>query len=196
MQNNNIELNKTIKEKKLNQNAKVIWFTGLPCSGKTTLAKLFENNLFENNFTVIAIDGDIVRTGLNKDLGFSANSRYENIRRIAEVAKILIENGIIVIVSLVSPTIELRNMAKEIVGENDFIEVFINAPLDICEKRDIKGMYKKARQGVIKDFTGIDAIYEKPEKPFLEIKTGELSIEESINTLNIRIIPAIIKLKI
>lgn len=184
-------LNKTIKEKKLKQKAKVIWFTGLPCSGKTTLAQLFENKLFENNFTIITIDGDIIRTGLNKDLGFSINSRSENIRRIAEVAKIMIDNGIIVITSLVSPSIEVRNMAKDIIGENDFLEVFINAPLNVCETRDVKGMYKKARQGVIKDFTGVDAIYENPEKPFLEIKTDKLSIEESIILLENKIFPII-----
>ncbi len=191
MQINNIEINKKRKEKKTNQKAKVIWFTGLPCSGKTTLAKSFENKLFENNFIVIAIDGDIVRTGLNKDLGFSANSRSENIRRIAEVSKIMIENGIIVIVSLVSPTIEQRNLAKGIIGENDFLEVFINAPLNVCETRDVKGMYKKARQGVIKDFTGVDAVYENPENPFLEIKTAELSIKDSIRILENTIIPLI-----
>ncbi len=186
---NHIEQNKIIKENFLNQKAKVIWFTGLPCSGKTTLARHFENKLLENNIISVVIDGDIVRTGLNKDLGFSANSRFENIRRIAEVSKILIENGIIVIVSLVSPTTELRNMAKEIIGENDFLEVFVNAPLKVCETRDVKGMYKKARQGIIKEFTGIDSTYEIPQNPFLEILTAEFSIEESSYLLIETILP-------
>ena len=136
----NAPIDRISKEKLLHQKAKVIWFTGLPCSGKTTLALHFEKALFELNMHTVVIDGDIVRKGLNRDLNFSAEARTENIRRIAEVSKLLINNGIIVIVSLVSPLTELRTMAREIIGSTDFLEIFVNAPLAVCEERDVKGM--------------------------------------------------------
>jgi len=179
------------KEQLLHQKARVIWFTGLPCSGKTTLALHFEKALFELQMASVIIDGDIVRKGLNKDLNFSIDSRTENIRRIAELSKLLINNGIIVIVSLVSPFNELRFMAKNIIGADDFIEVFVNAPLDVCEQRDVKGMYKKARLGEIKGFTGIDSVYENPEIPYLEILTANNSIEASIEIMMKKLLPCL-----
>jgi len=188
-QNNISPIDRCSKEKLLHQKAKVIWFTGLPCSGKTTLALHFEKALFNNQKATLVIDGDIVRNGLNKDLNFSVNSRSENIRRIAEVSKLLLNNGIIVIVSLVSPLTELREMAKEIIGASDFIEIYVNAPIEVCEKRDVKGMYKKARLGEIKDFTGIQSAYEKPQHPFLEILTADDSIDDSLEILVQKILP-------
>ncbi|MFZ4414231.1 MAG: adenylyl-sulfate kinase [Bacteroidales bacterium] len=179
------------KEKFLHQHAKVIWFTGLPCSGKTTLAINFEKKLFELNYFAVILDGDLMRTGLSSDLGFSATARTENIRRIAEVAKQYVQNGIIVLVSLVSPYREMRMLAKEIIGEDDFMEVFVNASLMVCEQRDIKGMYEKARNGLIKQFTGIDSAYEIPDQPFMEILTEKDSIEASVSLLTDRMIPLI-----
>ncbi|MEI6696590.1 MAG: adenylyl-sulfate kinase [Bacteroidota bacterium] len=179
------------KEKFLHQHAKVIWFTGLPCSGKTTLAINFEKKLFELNYFAVILDGDLMRTGLSSDLGFSATARTENIRRIAEVAKQYVQNGIIVLVSLVSPYREMRMLAKEIIGEDDFMEVFVNASLMVCEQRDIKGMYEKARKGILKQFTGIDSAYEIPDQPFMEILTEKDSIEASVSLLTDRMIPLI-----
>jgi adenylylsulfate kinase len=179
------------KEKFLNQHAKVIWFTGLPCSGKTTLTENFEKELFKLKFFSVVLDGDLLRTGLNNNLGFSENDRTENIRRIAEVSKQYVQNGIIVLVSVVSPHKNMRKLAKEIIGKDDFLEIFVNAPLSICEQRDVKGMYLKARKGIIKQFTGIDAPYEIPENPFLEIATEKHSIAESIAILSSKIIPII-----
>ncbi len=179
------------KEQFLHQHAKVIWFTGLPCSGKTTLAFHFEKKLFELNYFAVILDGDLMRTGLSSDLGFSATARTENIRRIAEVAKQYVQNGIIVLVSLVSPYREMRMHAKEIIGDDDFMEVFVNASLMVCEQRDIKGMYEKARKGIIKQFTGIDSAYEIPDQPFMEILTEKDSIEASVSLLADRMIPLI-----
>ena len=180
------------KENILKQKAKVIWFTGLPCSGKTTLATEFENLLLSKKIISVVFDGDNIRKNLNKDLDFSSEGRYENIRRIAELSKIMISNGIIVIVSLVSPTIKKRELAKDIIGKDDFVEVYVNAPLTVCEQRDIKGMYKKARNGEIKQFTGIDAIYEEPRNPNLIILTNEISINDSVNVLENKVLPLLI----
>jgi adenylylsulfate kinase len=171
------------KEINLKQKSKVIWFTGLPCSGKTTLSVNLEEYLIENNFTTIIIDGDFIRNSLNKDLDFSINARYENVRRVAELSKLLIDNGIIVIVCLISPLRELRKMAEDIIGKEDFIEIYVNAPLAVCENRDVKGMYKKARAGEIKQFTGVDSIYEAPLNPSLEILTKDNSITDSVGVL-------------
>lgn len=182
------------KESFLNQNAKAIWLTGLSGAGKTTLSIALEQELFKRGFLCHIIDGDNVRNKLNKDLGFTDNDRSENIRRIAEVSSMFINAGIITINAFVSPTTKIRNIAKNIIGENDFLEVFINSSLETCEKRDIKGLYKKARIGEIKEFTGISSPYEKPINPFTEIKTDDLSIEQSINLLLDKIIPVITKI--
>ncbi len=170
-----------VKEEILRQSAKVIWFTGLSGSGKTTLASNLEKELFFRRFFCQVLDGDNIRTGISNNLGFSENDRLENIRRIAEVSKLLINTGMITICSFISPTDQIRNMARTIIGENDFIEVFLNPPLEVCEKRDVKGLYKKARTGEIPNFTGISAPFEAPKNPYLEIDTSVTSIKDSVD---------------
>jgi adenylylsulfate kinase len=165
------------KEKRINQKGLVIWFTGLSGSGKSTLALELEKGLVENGYLTEVLDGDKIRNGLNSDLGFSAKDRLENIRRIAEVSKLFCNTGIITLSAFISPTIEIRKMAREIIGNNDFFEVFVNTPLGICEERDVKGLYKKARAGFIQDFTGISAPYEEPINPDIDIKTENRSVE-------------------
>ena len=172
-----------VKEEILRQSAKVIWFTGLSSSGKTTLASNLEKELFFRRFFCQVLDGDNIRAGINNNLGFSEEDRLENIRRIAEVSKLLINTGIITICSFISPTDEIRSMARNIIGERDFIEIFLNPPLEICEQRDTKGLYQKARSGEIKDFTGISAPFEAPTHPDLEIDTSVYSIKESVDMI-------------
>lgn len=179
------------KEEVLNQRAKVLWFTGLSGSGKSTIAFHLEKELFNRGFVTQLFDGDIIRKGLNKDLGFSIKDREENIRRIAEVTKIFINNGIIVINCFVSPTIKMREFAKNIIGKDDFFEVFVNTPLSICEERDVKGLYAKARKGLVKDFTGIDSPYEPPENPDIEISGNKQTVEQSIARILDYILPKI-----
>src|SRR6187399_342383 len=153
------------RETRLGQHAKVLWFTGLSGSGKSTLAIGLERQLFDKGYNIVVLDGDNIRTGINSNLSFSPDDRVENIRRIAEVAKLFLSNGIICIVSFISPTRDMRSMAKDIIGPEDFVEVFIDTPIEICEARDVKGLYKKARAGEIQDFTGIHAPYEPPVHP-------------------------------
>lgn len=179
------------KEELLKQNAKVIWMTGLSGSGKTTIAIVLEQQLRDRGFLTQILDGDNVRAGVNNNLGFSAEDRTENIRRIAEVSKLFLNCGIITINCFVSPTIEIRKNAKQIIGEENFLEVFVNTPIEICEQRDVKGLYKKARAGEIKDFTGIDAPFEAPITPNIDIKTVDLAIEESANQILEYILPLI-----
>lgn len=167
------------REQRLNQKSKVLWLTGLSGSGKSTIARQLEQALFQKGFFPQVLDGDNIRSGINNNLGFQEMDRIENIRRIAEISKLYLHSGIICINSFISPTQAIRAMAKEIIGEEDFIEIYINAPLAVCEKRDVKGLYKKARKGEIKGFTGIDAPYEAPDHPSLEIKTDQLSIVEA-----------------
>ncbi len=184
-------LQKEDREKRLGQKSKVLWLTGLSGSGKSTIAQELERKLYNEGFFPQVLDGDNIRIGINNNLGFSIEDRKENIRRISEVAKLYLNSGIITINSFISPTIEIRNFAKEVIGEENFIEVFINTPLEICEQRDVKGLYKKARAGEIKGFTGIDSPYEAPESPDLEVKTAELSIEESAQKIYDYILPFI-----
>ena len=172
-----------VKEEILRQSAKVIWFTGLSSSGKTTLASNLEKELFFRRFFCQVLDGDNIRAGINNNLGFSEEDRLENIRRIAEVSKLLINTGIITICSFISPTDEIRDMARNIIGKNDFIEIFLNPPLEVCEQRDTKGLYQRARAGEIKDFTGISAPFEAPAHPDLEIDTSVYSIKESVDMI-------------
>ena len=172
-----------VKEEILRQSAKVIWFTGLSGSGKTTLASNLEKELFFRRFFCQVLDGDNIRTGINNNLGFSEIDRLENIRRISEVSKLLINTGMITICSFISPTDEIRNLARKIIGKKDFIEIFLNAPLEVCEKRDTKGLYKKARAGLIKDFTGISSPFEAPQDPDLEIDTSTMGIKESVDLI-------------
>ncbi len=173
-------LTRSDKEKHLNQKAKVLWFTGLSGSGKSTIAQGVEKKLFSEGYFIQVLDGDNTRTGINKNLGFSLEDRKENIRRISEVSKLFLEAGVICLNSFVSPTLEIRALAKEIIGPEDFLEIYVNTPLHICEQRDVKGLYAKARAGEIKGFTGIDSPFEAPQAPDLELLTENQSIDESI----------------
>lgn len=179
------------KEIFLKQKAKVIWFTGLSASGKTTLASLLEKKLFELNYFCQILDGDNVRSGINKNLGFTEEDRIENIRRIAEVSKLFMNCGIILLCAFISPTKKIRQMAKEIIGEEDFLEIFIDTPLDVCEQRDPKGLYTKARAGEIKNFTGISAPFEAPKNPFLRVANTNSNLDETIKRMLIKILPEI-----
>jgi len=184
-------LGRTEKERLLKQKAIVIWITGLPASGKTTLAIGLEKVLYEMGFLCYVLDGDNVRTGINNDLHFSAEDRKENIRRIAEVSKLFVQCGVVVINCFVSPTEELRQLAQSIIGEDDFNLVYVNTPVEICELRDSKGLYAKARKGEIKDFTGINAPFEVPASPALEIKTEQHSVDESLKILVDFVLPKV-----
>ena len=169
---------------KLNaHNSFVVWFTGLSGSGKSTLANQVEHELYKKGIKTFSLDGDNIRNGLNKNLGFTAEDRQENLRRIAEVAKLFVESGAVVIASFISPMKKDRDMIKEIIGEEDFIEIFVNTSLEECERRDVKGLYKKARAGEIKNFTGIDSPYENPESPDLEIKTEEDDLKNALKRI-------------
>lgn len=179
------------KENLLRQRSKVLWFTGLSGAGKTTVAKELEKKLHNNGYLTQVLDGDNIRIGINNNLGFNNTDRMENIRRIAEVSKLLIHSGVITLNSFISPTAEIRDMAKQIIGRENFIEIFVHAPLDVCEKRDVKGLYKKAREGKIKNFTGIDSPFEAPENPDLKIDTSILTVEESIEQIIKVILPKI-----
>ncbi len=173
-------IDRTMKEKSLNQKTVAIWFTGLSGSGKTTLAENIEKVLFSMGYLTQILDGDTLRLGLNQNLGFSEQDREENIRRVAEISKLFINSGIICINSFISPTHKIQQLARDIIDREHFIEIFLSASLEICEKRDVKGLYKEARNGNIKNFTGIDSLYEIPINPDLEINTGVLSVEESV----------------
>jgi len=172
------------KEKLLNQKGIVIWFTGLSGSGKSTLAFGLAGKLQEKGYLTQVLDGDIIRKGINNNLGFSMEDRNENIRRIAEVAKMFMNCGIITICAFISPTIAIRDMAKSIIGKENFFEIYLSTSLEVCEKRDKKGIYKKARAGEIKEFTGITSPYKAPEKHELELNTGEISIREALDCIN------------
>lgn len=179
------------KELLLRQHARVIWMTGLSGAGKTTIARGIERELNNLLFLTQILDGDNIRAGINSNLGFSEADRFENIRRIAEISKLFLNCGIICINSFISPTRKIRQIAYDIIGRENIIEVFVNAPLHVCEQRDTKGLYQKAREGKIKDFTGIDSPFEPPENPDLEIQTDKLSIEESLNRCLDYILPVV-----
>ena len=171
------------RERLLNQNACLIWFTGLSGSGKSTLSNLLETELHESGYKTYALDGDNVRHGLCKDLTFTEEDRIENIRRVGEVSKLFIDSGIIVLSSFVSPFEKDRQLVKELVGVKNFIEVFVDCPIEVCEARDVKGLYKKAREGKIKNFTGISSPFEEPENPDLIVKSAQEDPKESLNRL-------------
>jgi adenylylsulfate kinase len=179
------------KEKRLHQNSRAIWMTGLSGAGKTTLALRLEEELFRRGYLSFILDGDNIRAGINKNLTYTEEDRFENIRRISEISKLFLESGIIVINCFISPTEEIREMAKAIIGKDDFIEVYVNSPFEVCEKRDVKGLYTKARKGEIKDFTGIDSPYEVPENPDIEVLTNPHTVEESIRQILEYILPRI-----
>lgn len=175
----------------LNQKPRVIWFTGLSGSGKSTLATHLEFQLYAQNFKTYLLDGDNVRGGLNKDLDFSDDSRKENIRRIGEVSKLFLDSGLVVLSAFISPFEEDRNQVRTIVGSENFLEVFVDCPLEVCEQRDIKGLYKKARAGEVKNFTGITSPYERPRNPDITISTHLQNVNESLTLLIEYIIPRI-----
>ncbi len=172
-------INKEQKEKLLNQRAKVLWFTGLSGSGKTTLGASVEKELFNKGYLTQILDGDNIRSGINRNLKFTEEDRVENIRRIAEVTKLFLNCGVIAINCFISPTKEARDMAKSIIGKESLIEVYVSTPIEICEQRDTKGLYAKARKGEIKNFTGISSPFEVPENPDIIVNTAELTLEES-----------------
>ncbi len=167
----------------LSQKPCILWFTGLSGSGKSTIANAVEKQLFNRGIKTYLLDGDNIRHGLNKDLGFSETDRVENIRRIGEVSKLFVDAGLITLTAFISPFKSDRQIARSLVGYDEFIEVFINTPLEICEKRDPKGLYKKARDGAIKNFTGIDSPYEAPLEPQISINTDALTINESVDKI-------------
>lgn len=171
-------VSKTQKQELLQQRGKVIWMVGLSGSGKSTLARAVENTLHQQGKVTMLLDGDNLRTGVNNNLGFSESDRVENIRRAAEVAKLFANCGLITICSLISPTERIREMAREIIGD-DYFEVYIDCPLEVCEERDVKGLYAKARRGEIKDFTGISSPFDIPTSPDLSVPTYRQSLEES-----------------
>lgn len=170
------------RETLLKQKGIVLWFTGLSGSGKSTVAVALEKKLHDMGKLTYLLDGDNVRHGLNKNLGFTDEDRVENIRRISEVAKLFVDSGVITIATFISPFIEERNKVRELLG-NDFVEVYIDCPLEVCEKRDPKGIYHKARKGEIKNFTGIDSPYEKPTNPEITVSTNLNSIEECVDLI-------------
>jgi adenylylsulfate kinase len=174
---------KQIHEKKFNQKAICIWFTGLSGAGKSTLAVALQQKLVTEGFITQYLDGDLLRNSLNNNLGFSEADRTENIRRVAEVTKLFLEAGIICINAFISPTKEIRDLAKKIIGEENFFEIYVNTSLETCESRDPKGLYAKVRKGEIKNFTGIDAIFEEPLGPKMIIDTKNLSVEILIEKL-------------
>lgn len=171
------------REQLLQQRSKVVWLTGLSGSGKSTIAQHLERRLHNEGYFAQVLDGDNIRSGINNNLGFSEADRTENIRRIAEVAKLYLHSGIITINSFISPTRAIRQGVREIVGKGDFLEIFIDAPLAVCEQRDVKGLYARARKGEIRDFTGIDAPYEAPETPDLVIATDKTDVDEAVDQL-------------
>lgn len=167
--------NRTIQKK---QQARILWFTGLSGAGKSTIAGAVEQKLYEMGHHTYLLDGDNVRHGLNKDLGFSDDDRVENIRRIGEMSKLFVDAGLLVLTAFISPFRADRRMVRELVGKSEFIEIHMDTPIETCEQRDPKGLYEKARKGEIKNFTGVDSEYEAPEHAEITISTAELSIEE------------------
>lgn len=185
------KVSKVQREDLLGQHATLIWFTGLSGSGKSTLAVQLEAQLHALGFKTYLLDGDNIRAGINKDLNFTDEGRIENIRRIGEVAKLMLDTGIVVLSAFISPFKADRDQVKEIVGAENYIEVFVDTPLEVCEERDVKGLYKKARAGEVKNFTGIDSPYEAPDSADVIVPTARLSIDESIEKLMAVILPRV-----
>lgn len=181
------------KENLLHQKGVMVWFTGLSGSGKSTIAIALERELHKRGFLCRILDGDNIRSGINNNLGFTEADRIENIRRIAEVGKLFVDTGIITLAAFISPNNEIREMAASIIGKDDFLEIYVSTPIAECERRDVKGLYAKARKGEIKNFTGISAPFEAPSHPALSLDTSVLSVEESVNKLLDIILPKISK---
>ena len=186
-------ISKEEKQIFLNQNSKVIWLTGLSGSGKSSIALMLERKLQARNYLTQILDGDNIRSGINSNLSFSDKDRIENIRRIAEISKLFIDCGIITISAFISPTIQIRNLAKKIIGKENIIEVYVNTSIEICEERDTKGLYKKAREGQIQNFTGISAPFEIPLNPDITVFTEGKTVAESTNDLLDFILDKLIK---
>lgn len=184
-------LNRDDKENLLRQRSVMVWFTGLSGSGKSTIAIALERELHKRGLICRILDGDNIRSGINNNLGFSPEDRVENIRRIAEVSKLFIDTGIITLAAFISPNNDLREMACNIIGPDNFLEIYVSTPLEACEKRDVKGLYAKARKGEIKEFTGISAPFEEPARPALTLDTSCLSLEESVGRLLELILPRV-----
>ena len=179
------------KERLLKQRAQVIWLTGLSGAGKTTLAKQLDEELYRRGYLSQVLDGDNIRSGINSNLTFTEVDRMENIRRIAEVSKLFLNCGIITINSFISPTREIRHLAMDIIGRENFIEIFVNAPMEVCERRDVKGLYARARRGEIRQFTGIDSPFEAPRDCDVEVRTDLLSVEESMEKVLAFVVPRV-----
>lgn len=186
-------LSRQDKEELLKQHSVMIWFIGLSGSGKSTIAIALERELHKRGLLCRILDGDNIRSGINNNLGFTEADRIENIRRIAEVSKLFVDTGIITIAAFISPSNDIREMAANIIGKDDFLEVYVSTPIEECERRDVKGLYAKARRGEIKNFTGISAPFEAPAHPALTLDTSALSLEESVNKLLELILPRIQK---
>ncbi|MBO4986058.1 MAG: adenylyl-sulfate kinase [Bacteroides sp.] len=186
-------LSRADKEELLGQRSVMVWFTGLSGSGKSTIAIALERELQQRGVLCRILDGDNIRTGINNNLGFTEADRVENIRRIAEVSKLFVDTGIVTIAAFISPSNDIREMAARIIGQEDFLEVYVSTPLSECERRDVKGLYAKARKGEIKNFTGISAPFEVPVAPALTLDTSVLTLEESVNRLLELILPRIQK---
>lgn len=184
-------LGRSDKEALLGQRGIMIWFTGLSGSGKSTVAIALERELQKRGLLCRILDGDNIRSGINNNLGFSAEDRVENIRRIAEIGKLFVDTGIITLAAFISPNNDIREMAARITGKEDFMEIYVSTPLEECERRDVKGLYAKARRGEIRNFTGISAPFEAPEHPALSLDTSVLSVEESVNQLLALILPKV-----
>ncbi|MBO4612813.1 MAG: adenylyl-sulfate kinase [Bacteroidaceae bacterium] len=176
-------LSREERERQLGQRGMMVWFTGLSGSGKSTVALGVERELAKRGILCRILDGDNIRAGINSNLGFSQEDRRENIRRIAEVGKLFVDTGIVTLACFVSPTEDIRQLARNIIGEKDFKEVYVSTPIEECERRDVKGLYARARRGEVKDFTGISAPFEAPQNPTLSIDTSVLPLEDSVNTV-------------
>ena len=179
----NYKVSREDRNKSFGHPSFVIWLVGLSGSGKSSLANVVEQRLVEANYHTYTLDGDNVRSGLNKDLDFSDDSRKENIRRIGELSNLMVDAGLITLSAFISPFAQERDLVKSIVGKENFIEIFVDCPLEICEERDVKGLYKKARSGEIKNFTGISSPFEKPQNPDLHIQSADISIEEGADKI-------------
>lgn len=186
-------LTRADKEALLGQRGIMIWMTGLSGSGKSTLAIALERELQRRGILCRILDGDNIRSGINNNLGFSPADRRENIRRIAEVARLFVDTGIVTIAAFISPSEELRRMAAGIVGEADFFEIYVNTPLSVCEQRDVKGLYAKARRGEIREFTGISAPFEAPAAPAMTVDTSAMPLADSVKKILNSILPRINK---
>ena len=188
-------IDRSVREARIGQRSKVLWFTGLSGSGKSTIAEAFEKLLFDKGYFAQVLDGDNIRSGINNNLGFSIEDRVENIRRISEISKLYTQSGVITINSFISPTEDIRKMSKDIIGDDDYVLIYVHASLTTCEARDVKGLYQKARAGEIKGFTGIDSPFDIPESPSIILDTEKNDLEACVQQLFEHIEP-MIKLKL